>query len=308
MRRMISTLMLLGALAPGLRAQDPAPAASEAPSADEQAVRDRSAALVAAFNAGRPADAAAMFLPEAELVDEDGNLYRGREEVADLLKRFFDQYPGSTFTQEVELVRVIGPALALEDGTRVITAKDGEATTRFRYLTVWSRVDDSWRIVTTRQYQEDLPPTPHERLLPLAWMIGEWIDESEEAVIALSCRWSDDENYLLRDFTVTVAGEVVLDTTQRIGWDPLTNKIKSWAFDSDGSHAEGYWTEIEGQWVVKTTAVLPGGETASATIVYEPIDEDSFVMRGLDRIVGDVYEPDFEATIVRRPPAPAGGE
>ncbi len=124
----------------------------------------------------------------------------------------------------------------------------------------------------------------------------------------MSCQWSEDGNYLLRKFVVTMAGETVLDTEQRLGWDPLSKKIKSWSFDSDGGTGEGYWTEIEGRWIVKTTAVLPDGQTASATVVYQPIDDDQFLMRGLDRIVGDGYAPDFEATIVKKPPQPAAAQ
>lgn len=306
MRRTLAIVLTLAATASAARAQEAAPTAST----DEPAIRARSEALVAAINAGQADEAAAMCLPEAELVDEAGNLHHGRDEIAALIRAFHESFPGATFAQEIERVRVIAPGLALEDGARTVTAEDGAAATQSRYVTIWSRAGDDgpWLVATSRHYDEDLPPTPHERLLPLAWLVGEWVDESHDAAISLSCRWSDDQNYLLREITVTVAGGPYLNTEQRIGWDPLTRKIKSWAFDSDGSHAEGLWTEVEGRWVVKTIGVSPDGATASATMVYEPLDDDSFLMQGLDRIVGDDSAPDFEAVIVRRPPPPGGSE
>jgi hypothetical protein len=76
-------------------------------------------------------------------------------------------------------------------------------------------------------------------------------------------------------------------------------------FDSDGGYGEGMWSQVEGRWVIKSTAVLPDGQTGSATTALEPRDKDSFLMKGCDRIRGKTAEPDFEVTIVRRPPAPA---
>ncbi len=76
-------------------------------------------------------------------------------------------------------------------------------------------------------------------------------------------------------------------------------------FDSDGGYGQGEWTEVDGNWVVKSTAVLPNGLTGSATIVIRPDGEDKFVMTGFDRILGDALEADFEAEIVRKPPQPS---
>ena len=62
---------------------------------------------------------------------------------------------------------------------------------------------------------------------------------------------------------------------------------------------------VDGRWVIKSTATMPDGDSGSATIYIEPVDNDKFLMKGFDRIVGDASLPDFEATIVRKPPQPA---
>jgi hypothetical protein len=123
--------------------------------------------------------------------------------------------------------------------------------------------------------------------------------------MAINCHWDDGGNFLLIDFTVAVDGEVTMDSGQRIGWDPHAERIRSWVFDSDGGYGEGKWANVDDRWVVKSTATMPDGDAGSATIYIEPIDNDKFLMKGFDRIVGDTAMPDFEATIVRKPPAPA---
>ena len=52
-------------------------------------------------------------------------------------------------------------------------------------------------------------------------MIGEWVDESPEALIMTSYRWTGNQCYILSEFKVQVGGRPVMTGTQRIGWDPL---------------------------------------------------------------------------------------
>ena len=118
----------------------------------------------------------------------------------------------------------------------------------------------------------------------------------------ISFKWSEDKNFLLGDYHVTIGGEVKMKSQQRIGWDPLAGKVRSWLFDSDGGFAEGAWTEVDDGWVIKSLAVNPDATTGSATLTVTPKDKDHFTMKGTERIVGDPREPDFEFQIVRRPP------
>ena len=109
--------------------------------------------------------------------------------------------------------------------------------------------------------EDDDSLSPHDRLKPLAWLVGDWVDEGSDAVVQIACKWSDDTNYLLVDFNAKIQGKPALKSSQRIGWDPLTQKVKSWVFDSDGGHGEGLWSQVENRWVIKSTAVMPDGQT-----------------------------------------------
>jgi uncharacterized protein (TIGR02246 family) len=245
-----------------------------------------------------------MCLPRAEVTDDAGTTYSGQEEIADVFARFFAAFPGAKMEVKTESLRMLGNSLALREGTRSVTLDDGSQATN-RFVTVYVKQDGEWRVASVREYVADPEPTAHERLEALAWFVGEWVDEGSDSTISIRCRWSEDENFLLASYKVQQQGETTLNSQQRIGWDPLSRHVRSWIFDSDGGYGGGHWTQVDGRWIVKSTAVLPDGRTGTATFIYEPVDEDTCRLLGLDRIVGDVAEPDIEVTIVRRPPEPS---
>lgn len=295
MSTLVLTLALLG-LIPVPPAQEPEP--SQGPEAGGLAGQ-----FADAFNRADAEALAALFAPEAELVDEEGNLYRGREEISEILGRFFETFPGATVDREVEEVRPVGPSLAIEDGVMTITSEGG-GTARNRYLAVLVKAEDGWRIASLRQVAEEAPPTPRDFLEPLAWLVGDWVSEGADVEVSISFRWSEDGNYLLGSYTIEGEGEASLATNQRIGWDAADQVVRSWNFDSDGGFSEGRWSTDGSAWVVKSELVLPDGLTGTATFYLSPVDEGRFVWSALDRVVAGEVRPDVEVTIVRTPPAP----
>jgi uncharacterized protein (TIGR02246 family) len=259
--------------------------------------------LVKSFNDGKAEELAALFLPQGELIDEHGTVYQGQAEIKDLMTKFFAKYPGSKITLNVESIRVIGP-VAIEEGTRHTTTKDGLERAQVRYIAVRAKVGNSWPLASIRDFADESATTPNDQLQPLAWLIGDWVNESSDAAVKISYRWSEDKNFLLGDFDITRGGSPVMKSSQRIGWDPLAGKVRSWMFDSDGGYADGHWTLVEDAWVIKSSAVMPDGQTGSATVSMMPKGADRFVMKGTERIVGDTRDDDFEVTVVRPAPKP----
>ena len=146
---------------------------------------------------------------------------------------------------------------------------------------------------------------PHDRLKDLEWMVGEWIDEAPDSVARFNCRWSEDGNFLLRSFTLKWEGKAVMSGTQRIGWDPLASRFRSWEFDSEGGFGEGKWCRDGDRWVVKLLAVRPEGTTASATNIMTRLRPDMVRWLSTDRVIGDESVPDEDAyVLVRVPPEP----
>lgn len=270
----------------------------------DSAVRGRAELLVKAFNSGKASDVAALFAPDGEVIDEEGNLFAGRKELTEAFGQFFAKFPQARLEVKVESVRSPAPGLAIEEGTRQITAgeADEKSTAVLRYSAIHAKVDGKWQIASLREFTADPVPTPHEQLKALEWLVGDWVNEGTDAVVKISYRWSDDKNYLLGDYEVAAAGKPVMKSTQRIGWNPLTGAVRSWLFDSDGGFSEGNWAQTDDGWVIKSTTVNPDASTGSATVTIVAKDKTHFTIKGTERIVAGLREPDFEVSVARRPP------
>ena len=288
-------------------------AAAQAPAAPATTGHDRMAKLVAAeaeatvkaFNAGDAAALAGMFLEDGEVVDENGTVVETRAEIAALFKRFFEKFPKATLEMEITDVREVGDDVVIEEGVRRITADQAAAAAQVRYMAVRTKDGDRWPLASYREFADDPIPTAAEMLAPLDWLVGEWVDESPEGSTRISYQWSDDGNFLLGEYNLAVGGRSTSKSIQRIGWDPVEGRLRSWTFDADGGFAEAEWMAGDAGWLVKSEATLPDGTTGSATITIRPTDPDHFVIESTDRVIGGVEEPDFKLVIARKPPAPA---
>lgn len=270
----------------------------------EKAIRTFEEGFVRDYNKGDGKAVAALFTEDAEVVDVDGQHYQGRDTIEQGFTAMFADDPGAKIALEIFSIRALSPDVVEERGRSVVTPVEGSPRSRL-YTVVYVKRDGRWLMSSVR---DDLDPQvpPHERLKDLEWMIGEWVDEGEDSLVRLNCRWSDDENYLLRSFTVQHAGELVLSVSQRIGWDPLARQIRSWEFDSAGGFGEGRWTRDGERWVVKNTAVQPEGKTASATNTMTRVRPDLVRWTSTERVIGDELSPDeISYTLVRVPPKPA---
>ena len=164
--------------------------------------------------------------------------------------------------------------------------------------------DGQWLIASVREIAET-GISHHERLKEIAWLVGDWVEETPDAVVTTSVAWSDNDNFLLRSFQVRVTGKPALSGTQRIGWDPLTKQIKSWVFDSQGGYGEGLWTRSGNEWVIKATGVRPDGRVATATQVLTYVNKDTLRWKSIDRTLGEELMPQIgEIVMVRKPPQP----
>jgi len=127
------------------------------------------------------------------------------------------------------------------------------------------------------------------RLKRLAWLIGEWVDESDESTMHTTTRWSEDGNFLITDFTIRVAGPQgdERDAAGRLGWIARQVQVRG-SLIPRGGHAEGIWNRnrrpLGGE---GPTGVRPDGDACSATHTYEQTRPDVYVFSVIDRIIGD---------------------
>jgi hypothetical protein len=155
------------------------------------------------------------------------------------------------------------------------TADDGGTLTG-KFTAVWVKRDGRWLLDSLRESVSLLPQT-NPRLQPLAWLLGEWAGNTEDSSILLSTHWSDGGKYLLRKFLVRSAGGETIVGTQRIGWDPIAGRIKSWTFDSQGGMGEGVWQPEGDRWIVNSTDVTADGKKSQTSAVYVPGADGRFV-------------------------------
>lgn len=287
----------------------PAPAPVVAPAMlsnrpeDERALRTLAEAYIRAYNAGDARSLAALFTDDAEMIDETGERLRGRATIEAVFGSMFRQRPGATLSVAPASLRFLGPDVAQEEGRNVVKIAEEPPSTR-HYTVLFVKQGNRWLYSSARE-EPDPSLTPHQRLEELAWLVGDWTDESPDSVVHTTCRWTEDGHFLLRDFTVRVQGKSVMSVNERIGWDPSARQIKSWVFDSEGGHGTGLWSRTGSQWVIKSSGVLPDGRIATATHTLTRLGPHSARWVSVERTVGDQVVPDrAEYMMVRAAPQP----
>ena len=285
--------------------QKPPQLASSQDSAAERAIREEAKRLIAEYNSKNAKNFAALFLPNADYEFDTGKILVGRAEIESYFADVFEKYPNAKAVYKETRIRLITPQIGTEEGLFGVTNLLDESESDEQVVITWILSDNHWRIASMREMTlKSKAGTAHNRLNQLAWLIGDWIDESHESVVNTSCRWSDDGNFLLRDFKVHVRGENVLSTTQRIGWDPLTQKIRSWFFDSNGGFGESIWSWTGEQWVIRVSSVREDGAIAASLDFLTPVSGDTYRWKSSHRIAGDEGLSDLDVLIVRQPPVP----
>ncbi len=275
-------------------------------SADEEAIRQTDDSFVKAYEQGDAKSVAAHFTTDAEYVDETGNVSQGRAAIEKSMTEFFAGNPGCKLAINIDTIRFIGPGVAVEDGTTVITRSGNSSSVESPYTATHVKIDGKWLTASVRDHAPKNRREHREHLQQLDWLLGDWVDEGDESMIVFSCEPVDNGTFLLRKFTIHIAGQEVMTGTQRIGWDPLTGRLKAWIFDSEGGYADGVWHRDGDNWVLKSTGVTADGEMASSTSIYTFINPHTMTWQSVHQEIAGVPQPDSEVvTIVRQAPAPS---
>ena len=225
------------------------------------------------------------------VVDEDGERTFGRAAIRDQFAASFQDHPGSTIAIQTTSLRFLGTETALEEGRATITPAKGAGRPEISgFIAIYVKEDGHWLQAAVR----DEPAAnikPHDRLKELEWLIGEWVNESQDAVVFTTCKWADSGNFLVREFTIKTQGKPVMSGSQTIGWDPVKRQFKSWVFDSEGGFVEAYWTRNGNQWVAKAEGVGQDGQPASATNIITRLGKDRVSWQSVDRTLGGTGGP-----------------
>jgi uncharacterized protein (TIGR02246 family) len=272
--------------------------------ADVQAIGDLLASFVKAYNAKDAKALGELFTADAEIEDEDGSVTRGSDAIVERFQGIFKEANGEELAVDPDSVRFIGADVAIEEGTASLSTGADTPPVTNRYSVIYARQGGRWLHARIRdEPSEDVPP--HERLQELAWMLGEWVNESDDGVVLTTCTWSKDGNFLLRDFDVKVEGRIALSGTQRIGWDAQRDQFRTWVFDDTGGFAQGLMSRDDDRWVIKATGVRSDGQAVAVTTSVTVLGKDRLLWEASDRTLGGAAVPGTDRfTLVRRPPSP----
>ncbi len=273
---------------------------------DEKAIKALLDTFVKAFNSGDAAGAAATYTDTAVVVDEDGGRLEGRKAIQDQYAASFKDSPKCTIELKVDVLHFLGEQTALEQGSAKITPPagvGGPETSRF--TAIYVKQGGKWYQAAVRD-EPAKNVSAHDRLKELEWMVGDWVNESADAMVSATCSWAKGGAFLDREFSIKTEGKPGLSGMQRIGWDPVREQFKTWIFDSLGGHAEGFYTRNGNQWIVKIEGVTQDGKPMSATNIITRLDKDRLGWQSTHMTVGGAAAPGVDEFVVVRKPPEAG--
>ncbi len=274
-------------------------------SPDEIALRQTAATFVEAFDKGDAKAVAAHFTADAEYIDEQGNLFQGQPAIEESFVLAFAENPATRLELQINSIRFVSPGLAVEDGETTVKRPSGRPSDHSHYTAVHVKTNGKWLTASSREHAAQGGREQVKQLEQLEWLLGDWVDEGADSVVDFSCKAISNGNFLMREFTLKISGEETLSGSQRIGWDPLTRKLRAWTFDSDGGFCEGTWHRDGDSWVLKSTGVTADGATTSGTSIFTYVNPHLMTWQAVDQEVEGVRLPDSDLfTLVRAPPLP----
>lgn len=159
----VSAVMLAGA---GVAIGQSTPAA-------ESSVKQTVARYVQAWNTGDLAALSQMWLPDGELVDQQGTVIDRRALMAARKAAAGGRRP--VLAIDLQRVRVVAPDVALIDGESRLAAPDGARIQATRFFGVLVEQNGTWRIRLIRQLSTQQAPPAADPLKELGWLVGEWV-------------------------------------------------------------------------------------------------------------------------------------
>lgn len=296
------------------------PLHSQGPSTDtdassEAGLRRAERDYLAALDRGDRRAIAESWTAEGTYLDANGQTWNARELVQ---KMFTGDKPIRPLTHTTDVkTRLLTDGVAIEEGRCALlgadrsdgggrSAESGGADGSF--VAVWMKQDGKWRLAklieVTGGGAAANSSNGRQKLSQLEPLIGHWSGSADKLSMQITARWNSDKTFLRRDVTASQDGKKVFEGTQEIGWDPISQSIKSWNFNSDGGHSEGIWDLDGTSWIVVTTGVLPNGQPSSNTQLFKFRGRDSLEWKRTASRLGSQTLPDLAISLRRQSDAP----
>lgn len=287
------------------------PAVGGDAAADVAAIRAAATAYRGALAKGDAAAIRAAWAADGDVVDGWGNLLSA----ADVVEA--GGGPAGAARPEIRVgetrVRLVTPDVAIEDGFVDVVVPGTRTPLEGWFSAIWVKQGAAWKLAGLREAER--PPTPGaDALDDLEWMVGEWTLVPDEGVakdavpaMAMTVRWDAGHAFLVRDVRLqspAAAEKVTVDLQQRIGWDPLVGRVRSWSFATDGTRSEATWFRDGPSWISRATTTRADGTQATTVHIYTYDGKDRCQWRTMPEPFAADDRPPVRATWVR---APKGG-
>ena len=202
----------------------------------------------------------------------------------------------------IDSLRLLSDDAAIEDGRAMLDPTPAGAPAISKYTAVHVKVDGKWLMSTVRDVRIETPSGYHN-VEDLEFLIGKWTAEEHGTTSESVCRWVANKSFVQRDYTVTHADGTTTSGLQLIGWNPEGGHVQSWNFSSDGGHAVGIWTPVEGGWVAEMRGTTGDGIPTTSINTLTRLDENAYVWQSVQPTAGGAAIPDTDEVVIKRDPA-----
>ncbi|MFG0264486.1 MAG: hypothetical protein ACF8AM_04950 [Rhodopirellula sp. JB055] len=288
------TAVIFGSATPSLVAQDNQPTVADPTSTP--AVRERLKQYTDAFN-NRNFESLSQFLASDVRYQDtsSGREAQSATEMIDLIRAAVTAEPTLKLSATIDSVEQKESNLATVRGTTTLSSDQAPEEVSSFEITL-SRPAAEWVITSVIETSTELsePANPIESL---EWLVGTWKEEGDEGLHS-NIKFVPGKRFLLRTFQMGSDADPI--GYEMIGYDPKSNRVKSWTYFADGSFGNGYWAGEEDHWRMEMTQTLIDGGQATATCIVRPIDHDTMTVRIISRVVDGRPLPNGKAVTLKR--------
>ena len=114
-----------------------------------------------------------MWTVNGTVVDEQGNVFKGRKAIEEQYAALFKAHPTAADANRHQVDRLSPPTTAIEDGVTQVLTKDNEPPAASRYTAVQVQEDGKWLMASVRETAIPVPSN-FPQLQELGWLVGEW--------------------------------------------------------------------------------------------------------------------------------------
>jgi uncharacterized protein (TIGR02246 family) len=253
-----------------------------------------------AYAKGDAAVLAGFFTEDAAYTSDDGREFNGRAAIEAVLRDAFRLNKGAKLAIDVHSATPLTPDVIVEKGASAVTSKTGDVSQGL-YTAIHIKKDGNWKI--TQLIETPLPEiTAADRLAELAWLIGDWEEADKEAGLTIHShyQWARGGAYISRNVTVKRGDDPVLEGWQIIGWDPVTDSIRSWTFDDAGGYSEGHWTREGQRWLLREAGYAADGSRTTADNTITKVSADRLTWQSANRTLDGEPQPVIDRIEIRR--------